>query len=171
VHDAVGFMPDFFGVYEGLSVEEYLHFYGASHRISGPRRRRVCDELLELFNLTDKRGDLVELLSRGMRQRLGIARCLIHDPAVLLLDEPASGMDPSARLELREILRELSKLGRTILISSHVLSELSDICTHIGLIRSGEMIAEGPLSDFPLDGSTLEDIYLQMTDEGQDGAG
>jgi ABC-2 type transport system ATP-binding protein len=138
-------MPDFFGVYESLTVGEYLDFYGASHRIPAPRRRQLCDELLELVDLTDKRSESVEALSRGMKQRLGLARCLVHDPDVLLLDEPASGMDPRARIELREILRELCHLDKTILISSHILPELSEMCTHIGVIRGGEMIAEGPV--------------------------
>lgn len=145
VRDRVGYMPDFFGVYESLTVGEYLDFYGASHRIPGPRRRQLCDELLELVDLTDKRGESVEALSRGMKQRLGLARCLVHDPDVLLLDEPASGMDPRARIELREILRELCKLNKTILVSSHILPELAEMCTHIGIIRAGEMIAEGPV--------------------------
>ncbi|HEX6508471.1 MAG TPA: ABC transporter ATP-binding protein [Chloroflexota bacterium] len=143
VRDRVGYMPDFFGVYESLTVAEYLDFYGASHRIPGARRRQLCDELLELVDLTDKRGESVESLSRGMKQRLGLARCLVHDPEVLLLDEPASGMDPRARIELREILRELSKLNKTILISSHILPELAEMCTHIGIVRAGELIAEG----------------------------
>ena len=171
IHDTVGYMPDYFGVYENLTVEEYVNFYGASHRIPGPRRRQVCDELLELVNLTDQRRDMVELLSRGMKQRLGITRCLIHDPQVLLLDEPASGMDPQARMELREILRELGKLNKTILISSHILPELAEICTHLGVIRAGQMVAEGALADFSLDGSTLEDVYLQTTNESQNGVG
>jgi ABC-2 type transport system ATP-binding protein len=128
-----------------LTVGEYLDFYGASHRIPAPRRRQLCDELLELVDLTDKRSESVEALSRGMKQRLGLARCLVHDPDVLLLDEPASGMDPRARIELREILRELSNLNKTILISSHILPELAEMCTHIGIIRAGEMIAEGPV--------------------------
>jgi ABC-2 type transport system ATP-binding protein len=145
VHDVIGYMPDFFGVYESLTVQEYLDFYGASHNLPGARRRQLCDELLELVNLTDKRHDMVEVLSRGMKQRLGLARCLIHDPQVLLLDEPASGMDPRARIELREILRELGSMNKTILISSHILPELSEMCTHIGIIRAGEMIAEGPV--------------------------
>jgi ABC-2 type transport system ATP-binding protein len=145
VRDHVGYMPDFFGVYESLTVDEYLDFYGASHRIPAPRRRQLCDELLELVDLTDKRSESVEALSRGMKQRLGLARCLVHDPDVLLLDEPASGMDPRARIELREILRELSNLNKTILISSHILPELAEMCTHIGIIRAGEMIAEGPV--------------------------
>ncbi len=143
VRDRVGYMPDFFGVYDSLTVGEYLDFYGASHRIPLSRRRQLCDELLELVDLTDKRHEPVEVLSRGMKQRLGLARCLIHDPKVLLLDEPASGMDPRARIELREILRELSKLNKTILISSHILPELAEMCTDIGVIRAGEIIAEG----------------------------
>jgi len=106
-----------------------------------------------------------------MKQRLGITRCLIHDPQVLLLDEPASGMDPQARMELREILRELGKLNKTILISSHILPELAEICTHLGVIRAGQMVAEGALADFSLDGSTLEDVYLQTTNESQNGVG
>jgi ABC-2 type transport system ATP-binding protein len=145
VHDIVGYMPDFFGVYDNLTVEEYLDFYGASHHIPAARRRQLRDELLELINLTDKRRDPVEVLSRGMKQRLGLARCLIHDPQVLLLDEPASGMDPRARIELREILRELARMNKTILISSHILPELAEMCTHIGIIQGGEMIAEGPV--------------------------
>lgn len=145
VRDRVGYMPDFFGVYDSLTVMEYLDFYGASHRIPTARRRRLCDELLELVDLGDRRNEPVEYLSRGMKQRLGLARSLIHDPEVLLLDEPASGMDPRARIELREILRELQTLDKTILISSHILPELAEMCTHIGIIRAGELIAEGPV--------------------------
>jgi ABC-2 type transport system ATP-binding protein len=145
VRDRVGYMPDFFGVYDSLTVAEYLDFYGASHRVPPSRRRTLCDELLELVDLADKRNDPVEVLSRGMKQRLGLARCLIHDPSVLLLDEPASGMDPRARIELREILRELSRLNKTILISSHILPELAEMCTDIGIVRAGEIIAEGPV--------------------------
>jgi ABC-2 type transport system ATP-binding protein len=143
VRDRVGYMPDFFGVYDSLTVTEYLNFYGASHNIPAARRRRLVGELLDLVDLADKRDQPVEVLSRGMKQRLGLARCLIHDPEVLLLDEPASGMDPRARIELREILRELSAMNKTVLISSHILPELAEMCTHVGIIRSGEMIAEG----------------------------
>jgi ABC-2 type transport system ATP-binding protein len=145
VRDRVGYMPDFFGVYDRLTVAEYLDFYGGSHLIPGPKRRQLCDELLELVDLGDKRNEQVEVLSRGMKQRLGLARSLIHDPEVLLLDEPASGMDPRARIELREILRELSRLGKTILISSHILPELAEMCSDIGIIRAGQIIAEGPV--------------------------
>lgn len=147
VRDRVGYMPDFFGVYDNLTVGEYLDFYGASHRLPLSKRRQLCDELLELVDLTDKRHELVHVLSRGMKQRLGLARCLIHDPDVLLLDEPASGMDPRARIELREILRELSRLNKTILISSHILPELAEMCTDIGIIRAGSLLAEGSVDD------------------------
>ncbi|PZS10553.1 MAG: ABC transporter ATP-binding protein, partial [Chloroflexi bacterium] len=140
-----GYMPDVFGVYDSLTVGEYLGFYAASYGIPAGRRRTLCDELLELVDLTDQRDQTAESLSRGLKQRLGLARCLIHDPEVLLLDEPASGMDPRGRIELREILRELSKLDKTILISSTILPELAAMCTHVGIIRAGEMVAEGPV--------------------------
>jgi ABC-2 type transport system ATP-binding protein len=143
VRDRVGYMPDFFGVYDNLTVDEYLDFYAGSHWVPADRRAQVRDELLELVDLSDQRKEQVEWLSRGMKQRLGLARCLIHDPDVLLLDEPASGMDPRARIELREILRELSALNKTMLISSHILPELAEMCTHVGVIQSGELIAEG----------------------------
>jgi len=145
VRDREGYMPDFFGVYESLPVAEYLDFYGASHNIPASRRRQLRNELLELVDLGDKREESVEALSRGMKQRLGLARCLIHDPEVLLLDEPASGMDPRARVEMREILRELGRLQKTILISSHILPELAEMCTHIGIIHRGELLVEGPV--------------------------
>ena len=147
VRDRIGYMPDFFGVYESLTVEEYLDFYGASHGLPSGRRRELSGELLELVDLADKRRDPVEALSRGMKQRLGLARCLVHDPQVLLLDEPASGMDPRARIELREILRELGRMDKTILISSHILPELAEMCTHIGIIRGGSLLAEGPVDE------------------------
>jgi ABC-2 type transport system ATP-binding protein len=145
VRDRVGYMPDFFGVYDSLTAAEYLDFYGNSHRVPAARRRQLIGELLELVDLTDKRNAQVEVLSRGMKQRLGLARCLIHDPDVLLLDEPASGMDPRARIELREILRALSGMDKTILISSHILPELAEMCTHIGIVQAGEILAEGPV--------------------------
>lgn len=147
VRDRAGYMPDFFGVYDSLTVWEYLNFYGSMHRVPSKRRHQVCEELLELVDLSDKRREPVASLSRGMKQRLGLARCLVHDPDVLLLDEPASGMDPRARIELREILRELSSLNKTILISSHILPELAEMCTHIGIIRDGEMLAEGSVDE------------------------
>jgi len=145
VRAKLGFMPDFFGVYEDLTAAEYLDFYAASCGVPAKRRRQVIDELLELIDLSHKRDTYVEGLSRGMKQRLGLARALVHDPAVLLLDEPASGMDPRARYEMREIVKELQRLGKTVLVSSHILLELSEMCTHIGIIQSGRLVREGPV--------------------------
>jgi ABC-2 type transport system ATP-binding protein len=145
VRARLGFMPDFFGVYEDLSVYEYLDFYARSYGVPAKKRRTTIDELLELIDLPHKRNDMVENLSRGMKQRLGLARCLVHDPDVLLLDEPASGMDPRARYEMREIVKELQRLGKTVLISSHILLELAEMCTHIGIIQDGRLIREGPV--------------------------
>jgi ABC-2 type transport system ATP-binding protein len=135
----VGYMPDFFGVYDDMKVIEYLEFFAAAYRINGAARRKVCDEVLELVDLGYKREALVTSLSRGMTQRLGLARVLLHDPQVLLLDEPASGLDPRARIEIRGLLKELRGLGKTIMVSSHILPELADICNKIGIIERGEL--------------------------------
>lgn len=143
----VGYMPDFFGVYEDMKVWEYLDFFARCYRFSPERRRRVVDELLELVDLGHKRDDFVEHLSRGMRQRLCLAHALIHDPPVLLLDEPASGLDPRARVEMRELLKELGKLKKTIVISSHILSELAEVCDTVGIIEKGRLVAAGPVSE------------------------
>jgi ABC-2 type transport system ATP-binding protein len=147
VRGRIGYLPDFSGVYESLTVDEYLNFVGGTYRIPARQRRQLIDELLELVDLADRRNHPVKWLSRGMRQQLGLARCLIHDPQILLLDEPAAGMDPQSRVDLREILRELHKLNKTILISSHVLSELAEVCTHIGILRGGELLAEGRVDE------------------------
>ena len=136
----IGYMPDFFGVYDDMKVIEYLEFFAAAYRIHGPKRRQVCDEVLELVDLGYKREALVTSLSRGMTQRLGLARVLLHDPQVLLLDEPASGLDPRARIEIRGLLKELGKMGKTIMVSSHILPELADICNKIGIIERGELL-------------------------------
>jgi ABC-2 type transport system ATP-binding protein len=136
----VGYMPDFFGVYDDMKVIEYLEFFAAAYRIKGAARRKVCDEVLDLVDLGYKREALVTSLSRGMTQRLGLARVLLHDPQVLLLDEPASGLDPRARIEIRGLLKELRNLGKTIMVSSHILPELADICNKIGIIERGELI-------------------------------
>ena len=136
----VGYMPDFFGVYDDMKVIEYLEFFAAAYRIKGPARRKVCDEVLDLVDLGYKREALVTSLSRGMTQRLGLARVLLHDPQVLLLDEPASGLDPRARIEIRGLLKELRNLGKTIMVSSHILPELADICNKIGIIERGELL-------------------------------
>lgn len=147
VRKQIGYMPDFFGVYDQLKAEEYLHFYGASYGISLDERQKLIPQLLDLVNLSHKQDSYVDLLSRGMKQRLCLARCLIHDPEVLILDEPASGLDPRARVEMREILRELKSMGKTILISSHILPELSEMCDVIGIIDQGKLVAQGSVAD------------------------
>jgi len=139
----VGYMPDFFGVYSDLTSEEYLEFYAGIHGIPRRRSPKVVSDLLELVDLTTKRDALVETLSRGMQQRLCLARALIHDPNVLLLDEPASGLDPRARVEFRELLRTLQSMGKTIVISSHILLELAEMCSDIGIIRAGQLVMSG----------------------------
>jgi ABC-2 type transport system ATP-binding protein len=136
----IGYMPDFFGVYDNMKVVEYLEFFAAAYRIKGPARKKICDEVLELVDLGYKRDALVTSLSRGMTQRLGLARVLLHDPQVLLLDEPASGLDPRARIEIRGLLKELRNMGKTIMVSSHILPELADICNKIGIIERGELL-------------------------------
>ena len=143
VRKYLGYMPDFFGVYDQLKVDEYLDFYGASYGLNAEQRKTLIPELLELVNLTDKRTSYVDLLSRGMKQRLCLARTLIHDPKVLILDEPASGLDPRARTEMRDILKHLKSMGKTILISSHILPELAEMCDEIGVLERGQLIAKG----------------------------
>jgi ABC-2 type transport system ATP-binding protein len=143
----IGYMPDFFGVYDDMKVIEYLEFFAAAYRIRGPKRRQVCDEVLDLVELGYKREALVTSLSRGMTQRLGLARVLLHDPEVLLLDEPASGLDPRARIEIRALLKRLGTMGKTIMVSSHILPELADICNKVGIIERGELIVNAAVAD------------------------
>ncbi|TWT04793.1 ABC transporter ATP-binding protein [Planomicrobium sp. CPCC 101079] len=147
VRKQIGYMPDFFGVYDQLKADEYLDFYGASYGLKPKEREVLIPKLLELVNLEHKRYEYVDLLSRGMKQRLCLARALIHDPKILILDEPASGLDPRARVEMRDILKELKAMGKTILISSHILPELAEMCDSIGVIDSGELIATGSVAD------------------------
>ena len=147
VHERLGYMPDFFGVYDQLTAGEYLDFYAACYRQPKARRKKIADDLLELVGLSDRRDQAVDTLSRGLKQRLCLARALVHDPAVLLLDEPASGLDPRARVEMREILKELQTMGKTIIISSHILPELTELCTMIGIIDQGRMRATGPVQE------------------------
>lgn len=147
IRKMIGYMPDFFGVYDQLKADEYLDFYGASYGISEAERKKLIPQLLELVNLTHKRYAYVDLLSRGMKQRLCLARSLIHDPKVLILDEPASGLDPRARVEMRDILRTLKGMGKTILISSHILPELAEMCDEIGVIDNGKLIAHGSVAE------------------------
>jgi ABC-2 type transport system ATP-binding protein len=143
----IGYMPDFFGVYDDMKVIEYLEFFAAAYRIKGAARRKICDEVLDLVDLGYKREAFVTSLSRGMTQRLGLARVLLHDPKVLLLDEPASGLDPRARIEIRGLLKELRKMGKTIMVSSHILPELADICNKVGIIEKGELLVNANVSD------------------------
>ncbi|MCH8150435.1 MAG: ABC transporter ATP-binding protein [Planctomycetes bacterium] len=133
----VGYMPDFFGVYDDMKVIEYLEFFAAAYRIRGPARRKRCDEMLEIVDLDFKRDANANTLSRGQTQRLGLARTLLHDPQVLLLDEPLSGLDPRARIEMRNLMKRLGELGKTIIVSSHILPELADICNKVGIIDRG----------------------------------
>jgi ABC-2 type transport system ATP-binding protein len=147
IRRVIGYMPDFFGVYDDMKVIEYLEFFASAYRIKGPARRKICEEVLELVDLTYKRDALVTSLSRGMTQRLGLARTLLHDPQVLLLDEPASGLDPRARIEMRALLKELRSMGKTILVSSHILPELADICNKIGIIEQGCLLVNGEVTD------------------------
>jgi ABC-2 type transport system ATP-binding protein len=147
VHNRIGYMPDFFGVYDQLTVAEYLDFYAACYRQPKERRRKIVRDLLALVGLSDRGNQPVDTLSRGLKQRACLARALVHDPAVLLLDEPASGLDPRARVEMREILKELQGMGKTIVISSHILPELTELCTMIGIIDRGQMRATGPVAD------------------------
>jgi ABC-2 type transport system ATP-binding protein len=147
VRKHIGYMPDFFGVYDQFKVHEYLDFYGASYGIPRAEREDLMPQLLELVNLSVKKDAYVDSLSRGMKQRLCLSRALIHDPDVLILDEPASGLDPRARIEMRDILKELKSMDKTILISSHILPELAEMCDEIGVIENGELLAHGNVKE------------------------
>ena len=143
----VGYMPDFFGVYDDMTVTEYLQFFAAAYRINGPKRRQRCEEMLEIVDLEFKRDAMANTLSRGQTQRLGLARTLLHDPQVLLLDEPLSGLDPRARIEMRNLLRRLGQMGKTIIVSSHILPELADICNKVGIIDRGVLKVNATVAD------------------------
>lgn len=143
----VGYMPDFFGVYDDMKVWEYIDFFARCYKLPAARRATIVDELLQLVDLTDKKDAFVESLSRGMRQRLCLAHALVHDPQILLLDEPASGLDPRARIEMRELLRELGRMGKTVLISSHILTELAEMCDAVAIIEKGQLLAAGPVDE------------------------
>jgi ABC-2 type transport system ATP-binding protein len=140
-------MPDDFGVYDGMKVWEFLDFFAVAYRIPRARRKQVISDVLELLDLAHKRDDYVNGLSRGMKQRLCLAKTLVHDPPVLILDEPTSGLDPRARVEVKALLKELRRMGKTILISSHILTELADCCTSIGIIERGQLLMHGPMSE------------------------
>jgi len=147
VRRRIGYMPDFFGLYDDVRVWEYLDFFATIYRVPSHERPQVIDNVLELTDLTFKKDAMVASLSRGMQQRLCLARCLVHDPVLLLLDEPASGLDPRARAELKELLAELGRMGKIILVSSHILPELADFCTKVGIIERGELLAFGPVDE------------------------
>ncbi len=152
VRRSVGYMPDTFGVYDGMKVWEFLDFFAVAYQIPRKKRKQVIGDVLDLLDLTVKRDDFVNGLSRGMKQRLCLAKTLVHDPPVLILDEPASGLDPRARIEVKALLKELRRMGKTILISSHILTELADCCTSIGILERGQLLMSGP----------IEDVYRQI---------
>ncbi len=165
VREQIGYVPDFFGVYEDLTAREYLHFFAAAYRLPMSRRKAVVDDVLQLTDLTGKIDSQVDALSRGMKQRLSLARVLLHDPAVLLLDEPASGLDPRARIEMRELLKALKEMGKTIIISSHILHELAQLCTRIGIIETGKMVAQGSVAEIYQRLGVLKIVHVQVVNQ------
>jgi len=164
VRRSIGYMPDEFGVYEDLRVWEYLDFFAACYDIPENERKRIVGDLLELFDLTHRREDMVDKLSKGMKQRLSLARTLAHDPQVLILDEPASGLDPRARVEIRELLGELANMGKTIFFSSHILADVEDICSHIGIIEAGEIIMQGSIDELKVQLMAHREIMVTVMD-------
>src|SRR5437870_10118985 len=165
VRHVIGYMPDFFGVYKDMEVTEYLDFFGACYKIPSSQREKTVNDVLELVGLSEKKGALIGALSRGMQQRLGLARVLIHDPQLLLLDEPASGLDPRARIEMMAILQELQRLGKTIIISSHILSELQTLCNRVAIIEKGRLIYSGPVQGVRDQMSTGRIIWARVTSD------
>lgn len=147
VRRVIGYMPEDFGVYDGMRVWEYIDFFGAAYGIKANERKKIIGDVLELVDLTHKRDDLVQGLSRGMKQRLCLAKSLVHNPNVLILDEPASGLDPRARIEIKALLKELRRMGKTVLISSHILSELADFCDTVAIIERGKLLAYGAIKE------------------------
>lgn len=164
VRRAIGYMPDEFGVYDDLRVWEYLDFFAACYDIPENQRKKLIDDLLELVDLSHRREDMVDKLSRGMKQRLSLARTLAHDPVVLILDEPASGLDPRARVEIRELLVELSKMGKTIFFSSHILADVEDICTHIGILEAGKMVMQGRMDEMKAQLMPHRELFVTVMD-------
>jgi ABC-2 type transport system ATP-binding protein len=164
VRRVIGYMPDFFGVYDDMKVWEYLDFFAACYEIPERERPGLTNDLLELVDLSHRREDMVDMLSRGMKQRLCLARTLAHDPQLLILDEPASGLDPRARIEIRELLVELSQMGKTIFFSSHILADVAEICTHLGIIEAGEMVAQGSMEEMRRELIPYREITVTMLD-------
>lgn len=168
IKEKIGYMPDFFGVYDDLKVSEYLEFYASIYSIKGQSRIKITDDLLELVDLSNKKEAYVDSLSRGMKQRLCLARSLVHNPRLLVLDEPASGMDPRARVEMKEILKNLKSMGKTIIISSHILPELSELCTSIGIIDKGRMVISGSVDEIMQQVYGKKVIKLKVRDKLED---
>lgn len=167
VKDKIGYMPDFFGVYDNLKAIEYMEFFASIYGFYGKSARKLCLEMMDLVNLADKENAYVDGLSRGMKQRLCLARCLIHNPELLILDEPASGLDPRARFEMKEILRNLSDMGKTILISSHILPELAEMCTNVGIVEHGKLVVSGTVDEIMSRMNSSNPLVVKF-EEGQD---
>lgn len=167
IRPLIGYVPDSFGAYEDMVVQEYLEFFAAAYGIHGTARTKIVEDVLELTDLGHKRDALVDSLSRGMKQRLSIARVLVHDPKVLLLDEPAGNLDPRARIEMRELLKELRRMGKTILISSHILPELADLCNTVGIIEQGELLYSGPVADILQRARTGRVLHVAVSSNSQ----
>ena len=165
VRNAIGYMPDVFGVYNDMLVWEYLDFFGACYQIPEADRKQLIVDLLELVDLSNRRDDEVQRLSQGLKQRLSLARTLLHDPDVLLLDEPSAGLDPRARVEIRELLRELAGMGKTIFFSTHILADVTEICTRVGIIEAGKLVAYGAIDD--LQSQLIPLKKMQITILGQ----
>lgn len=168
VRRSIGYMPDFFGVYDDMKVWEYLDFFAACYDIPEKDRPGLINDLLELVDLKHRRDDMVDKLSRGMKQRLCLARTLAHDPQVLILDEPASGLDPRARVEIRELLVELSQMGKTIFFSSHILADVAEICTHIGIIEAGQIVMQGRMDDLQRQLMPHREVVVTLLDRVDD---
>ena len=170
VRKRIGYMPDFFGVYDNMKVWEYLDFFAAAYNVPEEKRKSMIGDLLALVDLSAKRESFVEELSRGMKQRLCLARTLVHEPELLILDEPASGLDPHARIELRELLKELRSLGKTILVSSHILTELAEMCTHVAIIERGHLLVSGEVSRILAAMQPARDVYVRVLDRAAQAA-
>lgn len=165
LREKIGYVPDFFGVYDNLRVMEYMKYFASIYGITGERARLLCMDLLQMMHLEDKVDIMVDSLSRGMKQRLCIARSLVHNPEVLILDEPVSGMDPRARIEMKKILRILHHMGKTIIISSHILSELAELCTTIGIIEQGKMVIKGSMEEIARQASATNPLVLTVSED------
>jgi ABC-2 type transport system ATP-binding protein len=170
VRRQIGYMPDFFGLYDDVKVWEYLDFFATIYRVPVRERSKVIDDVLDLTNLTVKRDAFVQTLSRGMQQRLCLARCLVHDPALLLLDEPASGLDPRARAELKELIAELGRMGKIVIVSSHILPELAGFCNTVGIIERGQLLAFGPVNEIVRQMQTTRSVQVRLLERTKEAA-